>query len=57
MIQSAEPLINDIVGNVDVILDKAFTIDGFISKSITTKELSDTLLAKVIIWCLSFDDY
>ena len=49
MLQSDEPIINDNVENVDVVLDSAFTVDGFISKEISTKELSDTLLAKVIL--------
>ena len=46
---SDEPLTNEEVGNVDLVMDEAFSIEGFLSKDITKQELADTLLSKVRI--------
>ena len=54
--QGDEPLVNEETGKVDLVQDEAFTIDGFIAKDITTRELADTLLSKVRKFCFqSFD--
>ena len=42
-----EPIINDKVGNVDLVVDQSFSADGFIAKDITKRELCDFLLSKV----------
>lgn len=42
-----DPLINEELGNVDVVFDEAFSMDGFMARDITKKELADTLLSKV----------
>ena len=44
---SDEPIVNDAVGNVDVIQEASFGLDGFVSKDISRSELADTLLSKV----------
>ena len=44
---SDEPIINDKVGNVDLVTDVSFTEDGFITREITKRELCDFLLSKV----------
>ena len=42
-----EPVVNDKVGNVDLVTDVSFTEDGFISREITKRELCDFLLSMV----------
>ena len=43
-----EPIVNDKVGNVDLLTDISFSGDGFIAKDISKRELCDFLLSKVI---------
>ena len=49
-----DPLVNEEAGNVELVQEEAFSIDGFIARDITKQELADTLLSKVSsLWLYS----